>query len=397
MTRNSTELHEARQHYRRSSAVIQAPALPPLHSPTIQPISMISQSTAILLGWTPSFHGRPALSCPAVLQLSSGVQGAVSASASAATPSRTMPSSIELNCIPDGILLYNEHGDIEEVNVAMCELFGYSVEQLKGHPLEVLLPDNVRALHHKFTEAVFADMERREMAHRTQVYGRHAAGFNIEIGIHLAPCIVDGAKAVWCVVRDKRKYNEALSLRQAATQHAESMTGFLRLLNHEVRTSVHGCAMALDSVRHDLDTPATAMEAGQWKLPPSWTLLEDTISRMSTLLTDMVDLRNLQDGNLSCPSVHFNIETVVEQLLQGYPFHRTPKHQQLHIATQACVPVMFGSMEALVKGVVPLIGQRLQVQCEGKPDLARFPFGERPAIIGLHVAVHHRLRYQSIG
>ena len=166
----------------------------------------------------------------------------------------------------------------------MCELFGYTVEQLKGRPLEVLLPDNVRVLHPHYTEMVFGDMQRREMAHRTQVYGRHASGCSIEIGIHLAPCLVDGLKAVWCVVRDMRSYNEALSHRQAATRHAESVTGFLRLLNHEVRTSVHGCVMALDTVRQDLHTPTTTMAADRWKLPPSWTLLEDTISKMSTLV-----------------------------------------------------------------------------------------------------------------
>ena len=254
----------------------------------------------------------------------------------------------------------------------MCELFGYTVEQLKGQPLEVLLPDNVRALHHEYTEIIFGDMKRREMAHRTQVYGRHASGFNIEIGIHLAPCLVDGAKAVWCVVRNMRSYNEAQSHRQAATRHAESVTGFLRLLNHEVRTSVHGCVMSLDTVRRDLQTPAAIMDAEQWKLPPSWRLLEDTIRKMSTLLTDMVDLRNLQDGNLSCPNAHFTIETVVEQLLQPYAFHRTSRYQQLLIATQADMPAMFGSLEAFVKGIAPLISNASKYSAKGTHILLVF-------------------------
>ena len=289
-----------------------------------------------------------------------------------------MPSTIQLDGIPDGILLSNEQGDILEVNTSMCELFGYTVDQLKGQPLEVLLPDNVRARHHEYTEMVFGDMRRREMAHRTQVYGRHASGFNIEIGIHLAPCLVDGAKAVWCVVRDMRSYNEALSHRQAATRHAESVTGFLRLLNHDVRTSVHGCVMALDTVRHDLHTPTTIADTVHWKLPPSWTLLEDAINKMSTMLTDMVDLRNLQDGNLSCPNAHFTIETVVEQVLQPYSLRRTTKNQQLLIATQADMPAMFGSMEAFVKGVAPLISNASKYSARGTQILLAFHLENDP-------------------
>jgi hypothetical protein len=106
------------------------------------------------------------------------------------------------------------------------------------------------------------------------------------------------------------------------------------LLNHEVRTSVHGCIMALDSVRQDLHTQTTTMVADQWKHPPSWTLLEDTIGKLSTLLTEMVDLRNLQEGNLSCPNAHFSTGTVIERLLQPCPLHRTSKLQHLLVAKQ---------------------------------------------------------------
>ena len=90
----------------------------------------------------------------------------------------------------------------------------------------------------------------------------------------------------------------------------------------------------------------------------------------------MVDLRNLQEGNLSCPNAHFTTETLVERLLQPYPLHHTSKHQQLLIAMQPDLPAMFGSMESFLKGTSPLIRNASKYSAKGTQILLAFHLEE---------------------
>jgi PAS domain S-box-containing protein len=171
----------------------------------------------------------------------------------------SIPTTAFLNIFPDAVIIVDPARRITVCNDAACRLFGYSTTTLIGLDIERLVPPKVQEYHHLLVAKVFDDMVPRELANRKPVHGRHSSGRLFTASVQLIPCLLqlDGDEAprkfVWCIARDMSGYNKAMHDRQQAEQHSALVGKFLRLLNHEVCTSLHAITNALDTLSHELD------------------------------------------------------------------------------------------------------------------------------------------------
>ena len=69
-----------------------------------------------------------------------------------------------LDSAAQAILAVNQQGRIVLMNRAACEIFGYTVQQLVGQPLERLIPPEVRGFHSAFHRGYFSSPGPRPMA-----------------------------------------------------------------------------------------------------------------------------------------------------------------------------------------------------------------------------------------
>ena len=103
---------------------------------------------------------------------------------------------------PAGMVLIDADGAIVLLNSATETLFGYSREELRGQPVELLVPERFRA-HHPYVRAgFFAKPETRRVDARRDLFGARKDGseFPVEIGLNLvetgeAPC-------AWATITD---------------------------------------------------------------------------------------------------------------------------------------------------------------------------------------------------
>ena len=109
----------------------------------------------------------------------------VSAHGDAANPASSIDDLDIFEAAPDGIVVVDDAGVIATANEPLCDMFGYTADELVGEPIEVLLPvrfHDRHVLHRKqFTE----QPTRRPMGLSLSLFGRRKNGDEFAVDISL--------------------------------------------------------------------------------------------------------------------------------------------------------------------------------------------------------------------
>lgn len=119
-------------------------------------------------------------------------------------------SDIELvDGAPDGIVVADEAGRILMVNRQIETLFGYPRADLVGEYVEILLPEQVRAVHRAHRTRYRAAPEPRNMGAGLILAGRRQDGTEFPVEISLSPIARESGIVVVAAIRDTTERSEA--------------------------------------------------------------------------------------------------------------------------------------------------------------------------------------------
>ena len=107
-----------------------------------------------------------------------------------------------LEAAPDAIVAVGEDGRIHLVNRQAEQLFGYTRAELVGQPLDILVPERVRAVHPEHRSAYFADPRPRPMGSGTELAARRKDGSEFPVDISLSSLETEDGVLVSAAVRD---------------------------------------------------------------------------------------------------------------------------------------------------------------------------------------------------
>lgn len=103
---------------------------------------------------------------------------------------------------PDGIIIAGGDGRIRRVNERTEELFGYDADELRGEPVETLLPERFCDDRVDRREEYSDASERRPMGAGRDLHGRRKDGTEFPVDVSRSPMEVDGRVEVIATVRD---------------------------------------------------------------------------------------------------------------------------------------------------------------------------------------------------
>lgn len=128
---------------------------------------------------------------------------------------------------PDGIVIADERGIIQQANSACLELLGYAPRELEGQPIELLVPPRVDS--HPALRSAYQQRPRpRAMGTGLDLTARHRDGREIPVDVSLTPLALADRTWVAATLRDlRRRAATGETLRVQATALRSAANGVI--------------------------------------------------------------------------------------------------------------------------------------------------------------------------
>jgi PAS domain S-box-containing protein len=114
-----------------------------------------------------------------------------------------------LEAAPDGVLITDAEGRIILVNAQTEALFGYARAELLLQPVEMLLPERLRAVHVGHRRRYHTSPRTRPMGMELELSGRRKDGSEFAVEISLSPLPTETGLLVTSIIRDVSERKQA--------------------------------------------------------------------------------------------------------------------------------------------------------------------------------------------
>lgn len=127
-----------------------------------------------------------------------------------------------VDATPDALVVVGGDGTIIDANDQVLAVLGYEREELRGQPLEVLLPERFRTQHQGHRLRFFGDPHARSMGVGLELFALRKDGTEIPVDVALGSVVEDERQVAVAFVRDisERRRSEELALRLREAEHA---------------------------------------------------------------------------------------------------------------------------------------------------------------------------------
>jgi diguanylate cyclase (GGDEF)-like protein/PAS domain S-box-containing protein len=226
---------------------------------------------------------------------------------------------------PDCMVIVNANAEIETVNRQLQEMTGYTVKELIGQPVEVLIPKRFKD-HKQKRDEYIANPHMRFMGEGKNLFVQRKNGTEFPAEISLSPMKTEDNLIISVVIRDitERKHVEEQLIHQA---NHDLLTGLVnrreferraeRLLSTGNKDEHALCFMDLDQFKVVNDT--CGHTAGDELLRQLGSLLQNTIRHRDTLARMGGDEFGVLMEHCSLNGAH-RVAITLQKAIQDYQF-----------------------------------------------------------------------------
>lgn len=241
----------------------------------------------------------------------------------------------------DGIITINNQGVIESVNRAGCTLFGYSIEEMRGKKVNMLMNDHDRTNH----DAYLTRYEKTRNPHiigiGREVVGKRKDGTLFPLRLAVSEVMLDDGKVIYTgILHDISAIREAQmkveQLNAELEEKVEARTAALRLREQQLRE-----ALGKEKELNELKSRFLSMASHEFKTPLSTVLssieliemytggdqqpkrekhterIKKAVSQLTDVLNDFLSLSKLEQGKVDVSLKQINVRAIVASSIEA--------------------------------------------------------------------------------
>ena len=204
---------------------------------------------------------------------------------------------LAIEAAPTGMLLMDRNGSIVMVNAQIEKLFGYPRSELLGRPIEMLVPDRLRANMPDFRKGSFTV----PTAQTAGLYGLRKDGSEVSIEIGLNPLLTSEGEFVLISIVDVSSRFEIDRIRNE----------FVSTVSHELRTP-------LTSIRGSLGLlQSGAMGALPKNAAEMVSIAYKNSGRLVRIINDILDIGTIDAGKLTLQMSSVPLGDLLQQSVEA--------------------------------------------------------------------------------
>ncbi|MEM7767281.1 MAG: ATP-binding protein [Pseudomonadota bacterium] len=209
-----------------------------------------------------------------------------------------------------GLILSDKDGNVHYANAAMCDMLGYSAEELHGlTSAEVVHPDDIG--RNRDIVELLADGTLSQDVHEKRYIKADGSVLHVSVALTVVQKYRDGAALYINHVRDITQQREqVLRLKQALVQAEEAArlkSQFLANMSHEIRTPLNGIIGMAQILQH---TELTDDQA------ENLAVLQESGHTLMALLNDILDLSKIEAGKLDVTPVKADLRHKLSRMFK---------------------------------------------------------------------------------
>lgn len=231
-----------------------------------------------------------------------------------------------LGSAPDAMIIIDSAGVVLFANQQISVLFGHTIEEVVGKPVEMLLPERFRQRHVSHRRKYSESVRVRPMGIGLELYALRKDGTEFPVEISLSPIQQDGEVLSAAAIRDVTERKLVERELQAARDEADRANGaksrFLATASHDLRQPLQTLALLNGTLRRII-AEDNALEALDEQ--------EQAIGAMSRLLNALLDISKLESGAVKPEMTDFEVAALFAELRAEFASLATNKGLEFRV------------------------------------------------------------------
>ncbi|HTF97271.1 MAG TPA: response regulator [Cellvibrio sp.] len=268
--------------------------------------------------------------------------------------------------VGEGIITLDEQGNIESFNRAATQIFGYTIDEVIGKNVTLLMPENMRPAHEAGMRRYLTGGAPVVVGMKSvELPGLHKNGSTFQLELAINAIRVDGHYLFIGIARDISERKQAELKLRLAKQQAElanqAKSDFVANMSHEIRTpmnAVLGMAQLLAKTR---------LSAEQKKYLD---MISTSGKSLLGILNDILDFSKIEAGKMDLAPVQFNLNDVLSSLANLMSVNAAHKNLELIIsADEKIPPLLLGDSHRLQQVLVNLVSNAIKFTEQGEVSI----------------------------
>ena len=211
------------------------------------------------------------------------------------------------------MVIIDSTGRILFANHQVGELFGHSIAEIVGAPVELLLPERFRERHVGHRHGYTDNIRERPMGAGLELFAVRKDGTEFPVEISLSPIVQEGNVLVAAAIRDvteRKLVEQAVKEARREAEHANlAKSRFLATASHDLRQPLQALSLLNGALRRMISDP-DCLDALEQQ--------EQAVGAMSRLLNALLDISKLESGAIKLERADFEIAPLFEEMQREF-------------------------------------------------------------------------------